>query len=197
MVYRLATKEWFTARISACALIADTDFTKITNEKKEQHIKHFAALCRDDVPMVRRVAAQNIGKLLQNIVQSTTDINGSMEMISDTFLTIYEELSLAEQPDSIRLQTAENCIHFGNALFTLQQNNLPDNEIDNEKENALLQRILPLVEVGCDDRSWRVRWTAASKFGDLIKAFSNFQGPMDKLIPSYEKLLQDPEAEVR
>ena len=195
MVYRLATKEWFTARISACALIAETDFNKITDEKKEQHVKHFAALCRDDVPMVRRVAAQNIGKLLQNIVKSTSDINGSMEMISNTFLTIYEELSLAEQPDSIRLQTAENCIHFGNAIFTLQSNKA-DNEIDTEKESTLLQRILPLVEVGCDDRSWRVRWTAASKFGDLIKAFSNFQGSMDKLVPSYEKLLQDPEAEV-
>lgn len=49
--------------------------------------------------------------------------------------------------------------------------------------------------------SWRVRWTAAAKFSNVISAFDELGGPdnfvMDSLVPAYEKLLQDPEAEVR
>jgi len=48
-----------------------------------------------------------------------------------------------------------------------------------------------------DDRSWRVRWTAAAKFADVVRAFDQLPDTMDSLVPAYEKLLQDPEAEVR
>ena len=54
-----------------------------------------------------------------------------------------------------------------------------------------------LVVATIDDRSWRVRWTAASRFADVVRAFSPLEGTMDALVPAYEKLLQDPEAEVR
>jgi serine/threonine-protein phosphatase 2A regulatory subunit A len=64
-------------------------------------------------------------------------------------------------------------------------------------EVALIQRSLPLVVATIDDRSWRVRWTAAAKFATVIAAFNPIPGAMDALIPAYEKLLQDPEAEVR
>jgi serine/threonine-protein phosphatase 2A regulatory subunit A len=61
----------------------------------------------------------------------------------------------------------------------------------------LVQRLLPLIVATIDDRSWRVRWTAASKFADVIDAYQNIPNTMDALVPAYEKLLQDPEAEVR
>ena len=67
----------------------------------------------------------------------------------------------------------------------------------NEHERTLIQRLLPLIVATIDDRSWRVRWTAAAKFADVIKAYNPIPGAMDALIPAYEKLLQDPEAEVR
>jgi len=66
-----------------------------------------------------------------------------------------------------------------------------------DHEKSLLQRILPLIVATIDDRSWRVRWTAAAKFANVIKAYNSIPGTMDALIPAYEKLLQDPEAEVR
>ena len=66
-----------------------------------------------------------------------------------------------------------------------------------ENERILIQRLLPLIVATIDDRSWRVRWTAAAKFADVIKAYNPIPGAMDALIPAYEKLLQDPEAEVR
>ena len=64
-------------------------------------------------------------------------------------------------------------------------------------EKLLIERLLPLIVATIDDRSWRVRWTAAAKFADVIKAYNPIPGAMDALIPAYEKLLQDPEAEVR
>jgi serine/threonine-protein phosphatase 2A regulatory subunit A len=66
-----------------------------------------------------------------------------------------------------------------------------------ENELGLIQRLLPLIVATIDDRSWRVRWTAAAKFANVIKAYNPIPGAMDALIPAYEKLLQDPEAEVR
>ena len=62
--------------------------------------------------------------------------------------------------------------------------------------DALVKRILPLIAATIDDRSWRVRWTAASKFADVVHAFKTLHGAMDALVPNYEKLLQAPEAEV-
>ena len=67
----------------------------------------------------------------------------------------------------------------------------------NEHEKSLIRRLLPLIVATIDDRSWRVRWTAAAKFADVIKAYNAIPTAMDALIPAYEKLLQDPEAEVR
>lgn len=66
-----------------------------------------------------------------------------------------------------------------------------------DHEMALVQRLLPLIVATIDDRSWRVRWTAAAKFADVIRAYNPIPGTMDVLVPAYEKLLQDPEAEVR
>ena len=94
--------------------------------------------------------------------------------------------------DSVRLQTTENCVAFGTEMATLATTGgLTDHE------QTLVQRLLPLIVATIDDRSWRVRWTAAAKFADVIKAYSPIPGAMDALIPAYEKLLQDPEAEVR
>ncbi len=92
----------------------------------------------------------------------------------------------------MRLQTTENCVAFGTEMAKLATSSgLTDHE------QTLVQRLLPLIVATIDDRSWRVRWTAAAKFADVIKAYNPIPGAMDALIPAYEKLLQDPEAEVR
>jgi serine/threonine-protein phosphatase 2A regulatory subunit A len=96
--------------------------------------------------------------------------------------------------DSVRLHTTENCVVFGRVMSQLAKlsgGNLKEHEM------ALVRRLLPLVVATIDDRSWRVRWTAASKFADIIQGYSAVPGTMDMLVPAYEKLLQDPEAEVR
>ena len=202
LLSRLANKEWFTARISACSLIASA-FTRLDPDQQETHLEHFASLCRDDAPMVRRVASQHLGSLLLNVVtakgKQCVEQDG---MLTTTFLPLYEELASNEQPDSVRLQSTENCIAFGKAMTGLFKNEeegktmLDSDDLSLAAAGILVKRILPLIVSTIDDRSWRVRWTAASKFADVVKSFTELEGAMDSLIPAYEKFLEDPEAEV-
>lgn len=59
LVSRLTTKEWFTARMSACCLAAPTYSLLSADSKGGQEGRMevrelFKKLCRDDTPMVRR-----------------------------------------------------------------------------------------------------------------------------------------------
>lgn len=205
MIGRLANKEWFTARISACALIAHA-FPKIMDpELRRTHLEYFGNLCKDDVPMVRRIASKNLGKLFYTVVETL----GAQAFFDNhypmTLLNLYELLAGGDQPDSVRLHTTENCVCFGRAMALMrEQVDSSSSSISRlEKEeittriDGLVKRILPLIAATIDDRSWRVRWTAASKFAAVVHAFKTLHGAMDALVPNYEKLLQDPEAEVR
>ena len=267
MLTRLARKEWFTARISSAGLIANA-YPRLTQTQQEEHLKLFAELCQDDTPMVRRVAAQNLGIMVENVVQVAGRC--SLEeggVVTTILIPLYETLSSNEQPvsltlisisiimmciaavlsvyvfmyvlythyiyiyipitsdccvacnnsvktshkkyhhnagfvykkDSVRLQTTENCVVFGRVMGNLVTDVDTNGEGPplNDHEKTLIQRLLPLIVATIDDRSWRVRWTAAAKFADVINAYNPIPGAMDALIPAYEKLLQDPEAEVR
>jgi serine/threonine-protein phosphatase 2A regulatory subunit A len=192
MVSRLATNEWFTARISSAALIA-TAYTRLKEEDQKEFQSHYSSLCRDDTPMVRRVAAQYLGSMLETVIQvSGRNCLEEEGTVTTLFIPLYEELASNEQPDSVRLQTTGNCVAFGRAISEV----VKDGKYT-ESEMALVNRVLPLIVATIDDRSWRVRWTAASKFADVIAAFDGVPDAMDSLVPAYEKLLQDPEAEVR
>ncbi|KAL3912526.1 MAG: hypothetical protein SGILL_006846 [Bacillariaceae sp.] len=195
MLSRLATNQWFTARIS-CASLMSKAYSRLTPTQQDAALKEFAQLCQDDTPMVRRVAAQHQGLMLENVVNAVG--RKSLEedgVATKVLIPLYEELANNEQPDSVRLQTTENCVSFGKVIGELVTNDMEETLTENEL--ALVQRLLPLIVATIDDRSWRVRWTAASKFANVIKAFNPIPGAMDALIPAYEKLLQDPEAEVR
>jgi len=216
MLSRLSRKEWFTSRMSAANLIAvgyermglgaggsdgdggsgmaDEEAATAAQQCAE-HLSNFAALCRDDAPMVRRVASQNLGTVAEAAIKvggrEAVDGTGDESIVVGTLLPLYEELAANTQPDSVRLQITENCVALGRAITTL------DNGQVTAGTAILTDRVLPLVVSTIDDRSWRVRWTAASKFADVVGSFSSLPGAMDVLVPAYEKLLQDPEAEVR
>jgi serine/threonine-protein phosphatase 2A regulatory subunit A len=236
MLQRLAGKEWFTARISAATLIPvaypqiptptptndDNNHDDATKQQVFLDI-YTQKLCQDETSMVRRIAAQNLGIMMQNVLRTeTTKGEGDSdhfthilprqriaEIIQQQFIPLYREFASPEQPDAVRLQTTENCVAFGTVLAKLPQPLTTT-------ETQLLQTIIPILLATIDDRSWRVRWTAAAKFAQVVTAydglvlsnnndsgntndnnFINNNNTMDALIPGYEKLLQDPEAEVR
>lgn len=213
MIGRLAQKEWFTARISACALIAHAFPNMKGAELRRTHLEYFANLCNDDVPMVRRIASKNLGRLFYTVVDTlgaavfflgnnnNNNSNDANYNYSSTLLNLYELLAGGDQPDSVRLHTTENCVCFGKAMALMLEQSSSLSSLEKEELSSrideLVKRILPLIAATIDDRSWRVRWTAASKFADVVHAFKTLHGAMDALVPNYEKLLQDPEAEVR
>jgi serine/threonine-protein phosphatase 2A regulatory subunit A len=195
MIRRLAATEWFTARISSAGLLAAAHSRLTDPEQRTEHVKLFSRLCSDDTPMVRRVAAQYLGKLLLSVVETDgREVLQPEGLAMKVLLPLYEAFASPDQPDSVRLQTAENCVAFGTVLSSF----LTDEEPSlSEAEMELLQRVLPLIVSTIDDRSWRVRWTAAAKFAAVVSAYDRLPNAMDALVPAYEKLLQDPEAEVR
>ncbi len=198
MITRLAKKHWYNARKSACELIASS-FERFSPAEQEIQAGHFAALCRDDNSMVRKVAAKKLGDMVSSIAKvKGLQSFGPDGMLTTTFLPLYIELATSEQPDAVRLHTAENCIAFGKGITSiLEKTGTQKDALSMEAANVLVKRIVPLVAGTIEDRSWRVRWTAASKFATLIDSFKELEGTMDILIPAYEKLLEDPEAEVK
>lgn len=246
MITRLATKEWFTARLSACKLIPIA-FSRMSSlsssssssssstggggmtipggghqQQSQQlaHVTHFATLCRDEAPMVRRIASRYLGLMLETVIKNLgpSCIKEGNGVVSTTLLDLYESLAGGDQPDSVRLHTTQNCVHLGQAITHMKEKILLQEQQQNDEGNTALmvggddgedmddlegrlntivKRILPLIVATIDDRSWRVRWTAASKFALVVHAFTKLDGTMDALVPAYEKLLQDPEAEVR
>lgn len=59
LVIRLSTCEWFTGRVSACALFYHC-YSR-SNAQKERLRKKFIELCQEDTPMIRRVCAAKLG----------------------------------------------------------------------------------------------------------------------------------------
>ena len=102
MLGRLANKEWFTARISAAGLIADA-YPRLKVDQQKEHLVMFAELCQDDTPMVRRVAAQSLGTMVENVIQASG--RSSLEeggMVTTILMPLYETLSSNEQPVSAK-----------------------------------------------------------------------------------------------
>ena len=99
MLTRLATKEWFTARISSASLISSA-YSSLTEVQQQEQLNHFAQLCRDDTPMVRRVAAQFLGTMLQNVVKASgrSSLEHPDGIVTTTLIPLYEELASNEQP---------------------------------------------------------------------------------------------------
>ena len=92
---RLASGEWFTARVSSCGLF-HIAYPSATDALKTELRTIYGQLCQDDMPMVRRAAASNLGKFAATIEQShlKTEIMSIFDDLTQdgTSLYIFEEL---------------------------------------------------------------------------------------------------------
>jgi serine/threonine-protein phosphatase 2A regulatory subunit A len=59
LVIKLASGEWFTGRVSSCALF-NPAYSR-AGAQKEKLRKKFVELCNEDTPMIRRACASKIG----------------------------------------------------------------------------------------------------------------------------------------
>uniref|UniRef100_A0A8C5P2H4 Protein phosphatase 2, regulatory subunit A, beta n=1 Tax=Jaculus jaculus TaxID=51337 RepID=A0A8C5P2H4_JACJA len=82
--------------------------------------------------------------------------------------------------DSVRLLAVEACVSIAELL----------------SQDDLETLVMPTLRQAAEDKSWRVRYMVADKFSELQKAV----GPkitLNDLIPAFQSLLKDCEAEVR
>ncbi|KAL3338529.1 hypothetical protein AABB24_027583 [Solanum stoloniferum] len=130
----------------------------------------YCQLSQDDMPMVRRSAAANLGKFAATIEPAylKTDI-----------MTMFEDLTQYDQ-DSVRLLAVEGCAALGKLL----------------DPQDCVAHILPVIVNFSQDKSWRVRYMVANQLYELCEAVGPETIRTD-LVPAYVRLLRNNEAEVR
>lgn len=144
MLERLAGKDLFTARVSACGLFP-TAYKHGNGEQKAQLRKLYGNLCSEDTPMVRRAAASKLKDFVAVIEKQ------NLAEITPTFHLLAGE----QTQDCIRIA----CIHSALAMSKI---------LDSEE---LKQSVVNDVAKTIDDRSWRVRLTLAKLFDQVSGAF--------------------------
>uniref|UniRef100_A0A8C9SUB7 Protein phosphatase 2, regulatory subunit A, beta b n=1 Tax=Scleropages formosus TaxID=113540 RepID=A0A8C9SUB7_SCLFO len=132
--------------------------------------------------------------------------------------TIYDEdevlLALAEQlgnftmlvggpeyvhcllPPLESLATVEETVVRDKAVESLRKISHEHSPVDLEVHFEPLALVMPTLRQAAEDKSWRVRYMVADKFSELQKAV----GPeitKNDLVPAFQNLLKDCEAEVR
>uniref|UniRef100_A0AAR2KHS8 TOG domain-containing protein n=1 Tax=Pygocentrus nattereri TaxID=42514 RepID=A0AAR2KHS8_PYGNA len=169
LVKRLASGDWFTSRTSACGLFS-VCYPRVSNTVKAEIRQHFRTLCSDETPMVRRAAASKLGEFAKVL---------ELDYVKSDIIPLFTALASDEQ-DSVRLLAVEACV----SIATL----LPQEDLETLVMSTLRQ--------AAEDKSWRVRYMVADKFSELQKAV----GPeitKNDLVPAFQNLLKDCEAEVR
>ncbi|KAI3515801.1 hypothetical protein L1887_14705 [Cichorium endivia] len=133
LVKTLTAGEWFTARVSACGLF-HTAYPSASETLKTELRSVFSQLCQDDMPMVRRAAATNLGKFAATVESShlKTDV-----------MQIIEDLTQDDQ-DSVRLLSVEACASLGKLLQPEDcvAHILP--VIVNFSQDATIEQLLPI-----------------------------------------------------
>lgn len=111
LVQRLATGDWFTSRISACALFSAVYAGLPDNmpQLRADLLNMFKTLARDETPMVRRAAASNIGRITTAVAESDP------EKVGEELFPVFSNLVKDEQ-DSVRLLVVENAAIFARVI---------------------------------------------------------------------------------
>ncbi|XP_077985024.1 serine/threonine-protein phosphatase 2A 65 kDa regulatory subunit A beta isoform-like isoform X1 [Glandiceps talaboti] len=171
LVKRLSGGDWFTSRTSACGLFS-VCYPRVSNNMKAELRNHFRNLCGDDTPMVRRAAASKLGEFAKAV---------ELEYLKSDIIPLFVNLAGDEQVhDSVRLLSVEACVSIASLLNHEDVENL----------------VMPTLRVCAIDKSWRVRYMVADKFTELQKAVGPGIAKQD-LVPAFQGLLKDCEAEVR
>jgi serine/threonine-protein phosphatase 2A regulatory subunit A len=171
LTFRLSKADWFTSKISATGLY-DVPYSKATSATQETLRNGFGQLVRDDTPMVRRKAADNLAKFVKEMPANT---------IIEEMIPLFDHLAKDDQ-DSVRLLAVEILIAIAEVIPKEQQSS----------HGILLSTLRSLIE----DKSWRVRYMVADRFEKIAKAVDEEVVTRD-LVPAFIKLLKDSEAECR
>ncbi|CAI7849377.1 unnamed protein product [Closterium sp. NIES-54] len=165
---RLAAGDWFTARVSACGLF-HIAYPAATEQQRAELRTLYGQLSHDDMPMVRRSAALNMGKFAATV---------EPQFLKTDILAFFKDLTNdGACRDSVRLLAVEGCAAVGKLL---------------EKEECI-STILPIILSFA-----QVKEMPHAYRSPLPALCSPPSGPCSRLpTPPFIALLRDNEAEVR
>ena len=168
MVVRLANGDWFTSKVSSCALVASA-YAKSNGSGKQQLLQLFCTqLAKDDTPMVRRAVAKQLGAMSQVVEEQEQRAK---------LLPLYKEMVMNDQNETVRLLALEQSPTIAAAL----------------KDVGF---VLDVIKPQFQELSWRIRNSVTKGLGELANACGK-EMSISQLGPLFPPLLVDPEAEVR
>lgn len=173
MVLTLSLGNWFLKKVAACGLFKAV-IRRVPQETRHELLQTYLKLLTDDSPMVRRAAASNLPAIIEKL-------DDAVPADWDIILNMFHHLVLDDQ-DSVKFLSVDVLVSI---LTRFRQQG------DDSHNSQFLASVLALI----GDPSWRVRYTAADRFGKLA---SNFGEPeLAKLVDPFVALMKDNEGEVR
>ena len=171
LLRRLVQRDWFTSRISACALF-EIVYPRVPDATKAELRGQFGVLCRDDTPMVRRAATASLATF-----SKVVDKDHAVAELLPLFSALAED-----EQDSVKLLAVAAAVSFAEIVRG-----------DAASTATVLETSLRLAA----DKSWRVRWASANSFEGLCAVLGADPAAKTRLVEAFVGLLQDQEAEVR
>ncbi|OAY84772.1 Serine/threonine-protein phosphatase 2A 65 kDa regulatory subunit A beta isoform [Ananas comosus] len=181
LVKRLAAGEWFTARVSSCGLF-HLAYPSATELLKAELRSIYGQLCQDDMPMVRRSAASNLGKFAATVEPNhlKTEIMSIFDDLTQDDLLV----CLMPDQDSVRLLAVEGCAALGKLL----------------EPQDCIAHILPVIvnfsQELSSDSSQHVRSALASVIMGMAPILGK-DATIERLLPIFLSLLKDEFPDVR
>lgn len=164
----------FYCKVSA-AQMADQIYRVATLEERTPVQEVYFALCKDEMPIVRRAAAVTFPRIAPLVDKSAQ---------AGEFLQILKSLSSPDEHPTVKILAAQCYIEF------IQLVN------HNEQAETAYEDLINFVKNSVDDASWRIRLAVVKNFGALAVCFSP-EVVAAEIFPCFVTLLQDTEADVR
>ena len=105
MVIRLANGDWFTSKVSSCALVASA-YVKSNGSANNSFTTVLHQLAKDDTPSVRRAVAKQLGAIC-SVVEAQEQ--------HAKVVPLYKEMVMNDQNETVRLLALEqspNCCKY-------------------------------------------------------------------------------------
>jgi hypothetical protein len=169
-VLNLASKDWFTSRISAALLVAVAHsrccrggFDAAGAEAAANVGKAFLKLCADDTPMVRRVAAGQLFKLAESASAQGGDFDDAGSLLSNLLDTVIHlagtcclsyicTVTVTADVTSTATSTIIATVVITTTTTTtpphLLTSSTPTHKSDDEQDNVRIQAIPNLLAIG-------------------------------------------------
>jgi serine/threonine-protein phosphatase 2A regulatory subunit A len=177
MLKKLIAADWFTSRLSAVQWIPDL-YKHVKEDEQKELCTIYQAMCNDEAPMVKRLAASNFDRLFPELPKEyiLNPVGSSEQSLLQTFVG----LATDSTQDSIRRSCVDGAVALS-GIFSPEENR---------------QHILILLQTAAEDKSWRVRLKLAQRFSLICQKLQPEQ-TSQFILTSFGNLLRDSEQEVR